>query len=132
MIRRDRGQHAFPGEAKDVSALNSGLNCGNLRHPFGRWAADGRRPKGLWGLFHTGGSLLEYVGAVAEGMRKIGAVTRTQIGRAQSGDHSSGLGSGSGFHVRNCFVSEDAERVGGCEIALDVEDRGVNRQEALA
>jgi hypothetical protein len=32
------------------------------------------------------------------------------------------------------FVSEDAERAAGCELALDVEsvlDGGVNRQEAL-
>jgi hypothetical protein len=63
-----------------------------------------------------------------------GAVTRTQIGRAQSGGPSSGLGSGSGFPCPERFVSKDAERVAGCEMALDVEgveDRGVNRQEAL-
>jgi hypothetical protein len=64
----------------------------------------------------------------------VGAVTRTQIGRAQSGGPSSGLGSGSGFPCPECFVSEDAESVAGCEMALDVEgveDRGVNRKEAL-
>ncbi len=63
-----------------------------------------------------------------------GAVTRTQIGRAQSGGPSSGLGSGRGFPCLECFVPEDAERVAGCEMALDVEgfeDRGVNGQEAL-
>ena len=54
-----------------------------------------------------------------------GAVTRTQIGRAQSGGPSSGLGSGSGFPYPECFVSEGAESVAGCEMALD-EDRGVN------
>jgi Domain of unknown function (DUF202) len=45
-----------------------------------------------------------------------------------------GLGSGSGFPCPECFVSEDAESVAGCEMALDVEgveDRGVNREEAL-
>ena len=63
-----------------------------------------------------------------------GAVTRTQIGRAQSGGPSSGLGSSSGFPCPECFVSEDAESAAGCEMALDVEgveDRGVNREEAL-
>jgi hypothetical protein len=47
---------------------------------------------------------------------------------------SSGLGSGSRFPSPECFVSEDAERIAGREMALDVEgaeDGGVNRQEAL-
>jgi hypothetical protein len=60
------------------------------------------------------------------------AVTLTQIGRAQSGGPSSGLGSGGGFPCPERFVSYDAERVAGCEMMLDVgEDRGVNRLEAL-
>ena len=62
------------------------------------------------------------------------AVTRTQIGRAQSEGPSSGLGSGGGFPCPERFVSKEAERVAGCEMTLDVErveDRGVNRLEAL-
>ena len=39
-----------------------------------------------------------------------GAVTRTQIGRAQSGGPSSGLGRGGGFPCPERFVSKDAER----------------------
>jgi hypothetical protein len=66
--------------------------------------------------------------------QRLGAVTRTQIGRAQSGGANSGSGRGGGFPCPERFVSKDAERVAGCEMALDVEgveDRGVNRQEAL-
>jgi hypothetical protein len=48
--------------------------------------------------------------------RTNGVVTRTQIGRAQSGGASSGLGSGSGFPCPERFVSKDAERVAGCEM----------------
>jgi hypothetical protein len=74
------------------------------------------------------------VTCLAEKHSPEGAVTRTQIGRAQSGGANLGSGRGGGFPCPERFVSKDAERVAGCEMALDVEgveDRGVNRQEAL-
>jgi hypothetical protein len=66
--------------------------------------------------------------------RLWGTVTRTEFGRAQFAIPSSGSGRGGGSPRPQRFVSEDAERVAGCEMALDVEcvvDSGVNRQEAL-
>ncbi len=63
-----------------------------------------------------------------------GTVTRTEFGRAQFAIPSSGSGRGGGSPRPQRFVSEDAERVAGCEMALDVKcvvDSGVNRQEAL-
>jgi hypothetical protein len=63
-----------------------------------------------------------------------GAVTGTEFGRAKIGKPSSDSGHGGGSPCPERFVSEDAERAAGCEMALDVEsvlDGGVNRQEAL-
>jgi hypothetical protein len=63
-----------------------------------------------------------------------GAVTRTNIGRVKIGSLSSGSGRGGGSPRPERFVSKDAERAAGCEMALDVErvlDGGVNGQEAL-
>jgi len=64
-----------------------------------------------------------------------GVVTPTWIGAALGleGALTSGRGGGSPRPER--FVSEDAERAAGCEMALDVEsvlDGGVNGQEALS
>src|SRR5579864_4377337 len=59
-----------------------------------------------------------------------GAVTRTKFGRVKIGSLSSGSGRGGGSPRPERFVSEDAERAAGCEMALDVErvlDGGVNR-----
>ena len=63
-----------------------------------------------------------------------GAVTRTDFGRAKIGKPSSESGRGGGAPRTDGFLSEDAERAAGCEMALDVEsvlDGGVNGQEAL-
>ncbi len=63
-----------------------------------------------------------------------GVVTRTKFGRAKIGSPYSGSGRGGGSPRPESFVSEDAERAAGCEMALDVEgvlDGGVNGQEAL-
>jgi len=63
-----------------------------------------------------------------------GAVTRTEFGRAKIRELSSDSGYGGGSPRLERFVSEDAERAAGCEMALNVEsvlDGGVNRQEAL-
>ena len=63
-----------------------------------------------------------------------GVVTRTKFGRVKIGSLSSGSGRGGGSPRPERFVSEDAERAAGCEMALDVErvlDGGVNRQESL-
>jgi hypothetical protein len=63
-----------------------------------------------------------------------GAVTRTEFGRSQLEVPVFGLRRGGGSPRPQRFVSEDAERVAGCEMALDVEgvvESGVNRQEAL-
>src|SRR6202044_4278363 len=67
-------------------------------------------------------------------MTKIGAVTRTEFGPAQFGSPSSCSGRGSGSPRPERFVSEDAKRAAGGEMALDVEcvvDGGVNGQETL-
>ena len=63
-----------------------------------------------------------------------GAVTRTEFGRAQFGSPSSCSGRGGGSPCPERFVSEDAKRAAGGEMALDVEcvvDGGVNGQETL-
>ena len=63
-----------------------------------------------------------------------GVVTRTEFGRGKIGSLSSGSGRGGGSPRPERFISEDAERVAGREMALDVErvvDGGVNRQESL-
>jgi len=63
-----------------------------------------------------------------------GAVTRTEFGRTKIGKPNSDSGGGGGSPRLESFVSEDAERAAGCEMALDVEgvvDGGVNGQEAL-
>ena len=63
-----------------------------------------------------------------------GLVTRTEFGRAKIGKPSSDSGHGGGSPCPERFVSEDAERAAGCEMALDIEsvlDGGVNIQEAL-
>jgi hypothetical protein len=63
-----------------------------------------------------------------------GAVTRTEFGRTKIGSPSSGSGRGSSSPRSERFLSEDAERAAGDEMALDVEsvlDCGVNGQEAL-
>jgi hypothetical protein len=69
-----------------------------------------------------------------EAMREDGAVTRTEFGRSQSGSPSFGsCGCRSSPRLER-FFSEDAVRVAGGEMALDVEgvlDGGVNGQEAL-
>jgi hypothetical protein len=67
-------------------------------------------------------------------MRSAGVVTRTKFGRVKIGSLSSGSGRGGGSPRPERFVSEDAERAAGGEMALDVErvlDGGVNRQETL-
>jgi hypothetical protein len=64
-----------------------------------------------------------------------GVVTRTKFSRARVGYPGPGSGGGGGSPSPECFVSEDAERAAGCEMALDIEsvlDRGVNRKEALS
>ena len=56
------------------------------------------------------------------------------FGRVKIGSLSSGSGRSGGSPRPERFVSEDAEREAGCEMALDVErvlDGGVNRQESL-
>ena len=57
-----------------------------------------------------------------------------EFGRANFGKSGSGSCRGGGSPRPERFVSEDAERAAGCEMALDVEcvvDGGVNGQEAL-
>jgi hypothetical protein len=54
-------------------------------------------------------------------MRTAGAVTRTKFGRVKIRSLSSGSGRGGGSPRPERFVSEDAERAAGCEMALDVE-----------
>ena len=57
------------------------------------------------------------------------------LARAKIGSPNSGSGCGGGSPRPERFVSEDAERAAGCEMALDVEsvlDGGVNGQEALS
>ena len=64
-----------------------------------------------------------------------GAVTRTEFGRTKIGSPSSGSGRGSSPPRPERFVSEDAKRAAGSEMALDVErvvDGGVNGQETLS
>jgi hypothetical protein len=66
---------------------------------------------------------------------RTGVVTRTKFSRARVGYPGPGSGGGGGSPSPECFVSEDAERAAGCEMALDIEsvlDRGVNRKEALS
>src|SRR5580693_90189 len=63
-----------------------------------------------------------------------GAVTRTEFGPALFGSPSSCSGRGGGSPRPERFVSEDAKRAAGGEMALDVEcvvDGGVNGQETL-
>jgi len=65
---------------------------------------------------------------------RCGTVTRTEFGRAQSGSPSLASGRGGSSPHLERFVSQDAERAAGGEMALDVEgvlDSGVNGQEAL-
>ena len=67
-------------------------------------------------------------------MRVDGVVTRTEFSGAQFGSANSGSGRGCGSPSPERFVSEDAERAAGGEMALDVEgveDYRVNRQESL-
>jgi hypothetical protein len=54
--------------------------------------------------------------------RLLGAVTRTEFGRAKIGKPSSDSGRGGDSPRTDGFLSEDAERAAGCEMALDVED----------
>jgi hypothetical protein len=64
------------------------------------------------------------------GWSSKGAVTRTEFGRAKIGKASSDSGHGGGSPRLERFFSEDAVRVAGGEMALDVEgvlDGGVNR-----
>ena len=71
---------------------------------------------------------------IAAEYARSGVVTRTEFGRAQFGSPSSGSRRGGGSPRPERFVSEDAERAAGCEMALDIErvlDSGVNRQESL-
>jgi hypothetical protein len=59
-----------------------------------------------------------------------GVVTRTEFSGAQFGSANSGSGRGCGSPSPERFLSEDAERAAGGEMALDVEgveDYGVNR-----
>jgi hypothetical protein len=66
---------------------------------------------------------------VAEGL-----VTRTGFCGAKVGKPSSDSGRGGGSPRPEGFLSEDAVRAAGCEMALDVEsvlEGGVNGQEAL-
>ena len=73
-------------------------------------------------------------GSASVWSRSVGAVTRTEFGRSQLEVPVFGLRRGGGSPRLERFVSEDAERAAGCEMALDVEgvvDGGVNRQEAL-
>ena len=51
----------------------------------------------------------------------VGAVTRTKFGRVKIGGLSSGSGRGGGSPRPERFVSKDAERAAGCEMALEVE-----------
>ena len=63
-----------------------------------------------------------------------GAVTRTEFGPAQFGSPGSCSGCGGGSPRPERFVSEDAKRAAGGEMALDVErvvDGGMNGQETL-
>ena len=62
------------------------------------------------------------------------SLPHTKFGRVKIGSLSSGSGRGGCSPRPERFVSEDAERAAGCEMALDVErvlDGGVNRQESL-
>jgi hypothetical protein len=65
----------------------------------------------------------------------VGALSREpNLAARRLGIPSSGSGCGGGSPRPERFVSEDPERVAGCEMALDVEgveDSGVNGQEAL-
>jgi hypothetical protein len=64
----------------------------------------------------------------------MGTVTRIKFGRTKIGSPSSGSGPGSSSPRPEGFLSEDAERAVGCEMALDVEsvlDGGMNGQEVL-
>jgi hypothetical protein len=63
-----------------------------------------------------------------------GLVTRTEFGPAQLGSPSTCSGRGGGSPRPERFVSENAKRAAGGEVALDVEcvvDGGVNGQETL-
>jgi hypothetical protein len=74
------------------------------------------------------------IGVSAGRISRAGAVTRTKFGRVKIGSLSSGSGRCGGSPRPERFVSEDAERAAGCEMALDIErvlDGGVNRQESL-
>jgi hypothetical protein len=65
----------------------------------------------------------------------VALVTRTKLARAKIGSPNSGSGCGSSFACPERFASKDAERVAGCEMALDIEgvlDDGVSGQEALS
>ena len=71
---------------------------------------------------------------LSRGMGPDSAVTRTEFGPAQFGSSSSCSGRGGGSPRPERFVSEDAKRAAGGEMALDVEcvvDGGVNGQETL-
>jgi hypothetical protein len=87
----------------------------------------GRRPV-VKGRFEA---VVNLSGAV---MSTAGLVTRTEFGRAQFGSPNSDSCRGGGLPRPVRFVSEDAERAAGRQMALDVEsvlDRGVNGQKAL-
>jgi acylphosphatase len=64
-----------------------------------------------------------------------GVVTGTIFGRARIVSRTSGSGRRSSSPRPEGFLSQDAERAAGCEMALDIEsvlEGGMNRQESLA
>jgi hypothetical protein len=82
---------------------------------------------------HRRASAIE-VAAASWKMRGNAVVTRTLICDAKSGSHSSGSCCRRGSPRPERVVSEDAERVAGREMAVDVErvgDGGMNGQEPL-
>jgi hypothetical protein len=87
----------------------------------------------LWRAVDAEGEVLDVL-VQSKRNKHAGTVTRTEFARAQFAIPSLGSGRGGGSPRPHRFVSEDAERVAGCEMALDVEcvvDNGVNGQEAL-
>ncbi len=85
-------------------------------------------------LGKAGGDLVACRSNGVDWNARAGAVTRTEFGRAQFGSRSPGSGRGGGAPSLERFLSEDAERAAGGEMALDVdgvENGGVNGQEAL-
>jgi hypothetical protein len=73
-------------------------------------------------------------GLIAVGRVRAALSREPNLTARRLGIPSSGSGCGGGSPRPERFVSEDTERVAGCEMALDVEgveDSGVNGQEAL-